>query len=43
MKFAFSEVSLPKRGSLAVSVYADKNLSLTAKVLSTRTAAPASA
>ena len=31
MKFAFSEISLPKRGSLAVAIYADKVLSPTAQ------------
>ncbi|WP_169568763.1 leucyl aminopeptidase [Sneathiella limimaris] len=30
MKFAFSEISLPKRGSLAIAVFADKKLSPTA-------------
>ncbi len=31
MKFAFSEISLPKRGSLAVPIYADVSFSPTAK------------
>ncbi|WP_373085464.1 leucyl aminopeptidase [Sneathiella sp.] len=31
MKFAFSEISLPKRGSLALAVFADNELSPTAK------------
>lgn len=37
MKFAFSEISLPKRGSLAVAVYADKALSPTAAEVDKKT------
>jgi len=33
MKFAFSEISLPKRGSLAVAIYDKNKLSETAKVV----------
>ncbi|MZR30950.1 leucyl aminopeptidase [Sneathiella litorea] len=37
MKFAFSEISLPKRGSLAVAIYADKALSPTAQEVDEKT------
>ena len=37
MKFAFSEISLPKRGSLAVAVYTDNVLSPTAKDVDKKT------
>ncbi|MDF2368107.1 leucyl aminopeptidase [Sneathiella sp.] len=37
MKFAFSEISLPKRGSLAVAIYADNALSPTAKEVDEKT------
>ncbi|MEP4189557.1 MAG: M17 family peptidase N-terminal domain-containing protein, partial [Sneathiella sp.] len=37
MKFAFSEISLPKRGSLAVPVYADNSFSPTASEVDTIT------
>ena len=37
MKFAFSEISIPKRGSLAVAIYADKAFSPTAEVVDKKT------
>ncbi|WP_340150044.1 leucyl aminopeptidase [uncultured Sneathiella sp.] len=37
MKFAFSEISIPKRGSLAVALYADKTFSPTATLVDKKT------